>query len=162
MSSAPQDLKISSTSDNETYDIKRDNGDLVTFYHGLTLEQQSSSKTKSNSRIVHVGDVVVVDCPEDDEEILYPPRMPNAKGWYPLDRPWKVGVIVALWGTIQKKPNGARATERFDMTVVWLRHARAVIFQHDSRDEAANGSSRVPNWQSIKERLNMNAPVMSH
>ncbi|CAB9508903.1 expressed unknown protein [Seminavis robusta] len=83
------------------------------YFHGLDLRGSNHK-----GRQVHVGDVVVLDCPESDDSIPMPPEPPNrvARPWYPLENPWKVGLILALWSYQES----AESEEKYEMSIAWL------------------------------------------
>ena len=101
------------------YHRNRDGPAPMEYYHSLRLQLQGGTARK-----IYVGDVVCVDCPPDEEDILVPPsRSSSAPSsgnngsdpcWYPFDRPWKVGLVLALWSTTT--PDG----ESYDMALQWL------------------------------------------
>ena len=102
------------------FSTQRKTGETIQYYHSLTLLVSSSSDTRSSSissRKIYVGDVVCIDCPEDDDTIEIPP-CPGRDGYHPFqpDRPWKVGLILSLWATV--KQTGEEET--YDMAVQWL------------------------------------------
>jgi hypothetical protein len=116
-------------------------------------------------RRVFVGDVVAIECPTADKKIVCPPQANPSKAssssikspWHPLEKPWKVGLILALWAdqppppppnSTAAEPSSLEPT--YHMSVQWLeRFQHLPTSQFSNVTKAMNEKHRPEYWPCV-------------